>query len=98
MEIGAVKNIFVPADEAFGQRSNENILRVARHRFPADRELRFCTKLCVEFGKAGEQVMRIMEFNEHEVTLDGNHELAGWDLTFALRLDAIVRPVSYDSP
>ena len=33
--------------------------------------------------------MMILELGEQEVTLDGNHPLAGLDLTFALRLDAV---------
>ena len=43
-----------------------------------------------EFAAAGEQLMIVIDHNETEVALDGNHPLAGLDLTFALRLDAIL--------
>jgi FKBP-type peptidyl-prolyl cis-trans isomerase 2 len=33
--------------------------------------------------------MRVVAVSEAEVTLDGNHALAGLDLTFALRLESI---------
>jgi FKBP-type peptidyl-prolyl cis-trans isomerase 2 len=33
--------------------------------------------------------MRIRRIDEHEVLLDGNHDLAGCDLTFALQLVSI---------
>ena len=33
--------------------------------------------------------MRLIKVGDEEVTLDGNHPLAGLDLTFALQLDKI---------
>ena len=47
-------------------------------------------KLSISFGPAGEKLMQVLDHNETEVVLDGNHPLAGCDLTFALRLDAIL--------
>ena len=58
-------------------------------RFPADRELRVEQRLSIEFGGSGSRVMLVTAVDESSVTLDGNHPLAGLDLTFALRLDAI---------
>lgn len=92
MKPGDVRNILIPSDKAFGARRDENIIQVDRQLFPQDRKLRVGEKLSIEFGSAGQRVMRIINLNDREVTLDGNHELAGWDLTFALRLDAIDRP------
>ena len=85
-----MKNIVIQSSDAYGPRRPENILKVKREQFPADRELQVGQKLKLEFGAAGEQVMMIVDHNEEEVMLDGNHPLAGLDLTFALRLDAIL--------
>jgi len=90
MKVGEVKNIFIQARDAYGPRRPENILKVKRELFPADKELQVGQKLKLEFGVAGEQLMIIVDHNETEVVLDGNHPLAGLDLTFALRLDAVL--------
>jgi len=89
MASGETKNILVPAAEAYGPRLDENIIKVKRDMFPADRELRIGEKLRIEFNGGRERILIILEVNEQEVTLDGNHPLAGLDLTFALRLDAV---------
>ncbi|PLY00976.1 MAG: peptidylprolyl isomerase [Desulfuromonas sp.] len=90
MAVGQVKNICLCPRDAYGPRRPENVLRVKRELFPADKELRVGQKLEVEFGDAGRQVMLILDHDDEEVALDGNHPLAGLDLTFALRLDAIL--------
>jgi len=89
MASGETRNILVPAAEAYGPRLDENIIKVKRDMFPADRELRIGEKLRIEFNGGRERILIILEANEQEVTLDGNHPLAGCDLTFALRLDAV---------
>ena len=90
MASGETKNIQIPAADAYGARLDENIIKVKREMFPADRELRIGEKLRIEFNGGRERVLIILEQNEQEVTLDGNHPLAGLDLTFALRLDAVL--------
>lgn len=90
MASGETKNILIPAAEAYGPRLDENIIKVKREMFPADRELRIGEKLRIEFNGGRERILIVLEQNEQEVTLDGNHPLAGLDLTFALRLDAVL--------
>ena len=89
MRVGEVKNIHLLAEEAYGLRLGENLLKASREMFPADRELRIGQKLSVELGGNEQQPMRIRNVDEHEVLLDGNHDLAGCDLTFALKLVSI---------
>jgi FKBP-type peptidyl-prolyl cis-trans isomerase 2 len=89
MTAGEVKNIVIPAAEAYGSRLDANLLKVKRELFPMNRELRVGEKLRLEFSAGTERVMMILDVSEQEVTLDGNHPLAGCELTFALRLDAI---------
>ena len=90
MACGETKNILIPAADAYGARLDENIITVKREMFPADRELRIGEKLRIEFNGGRERILIILDQNEHEVTLDGNHPLAGLDLTFALRLDEVL--------
>lgn len=90
MASGETKNILIPAADAYGPRLDENIIKVKREMFPADRELRIGEKLRIEFNGGRERILIVLDQNEQEVTLDGNHSLAGLDLTFALRLDAVL--------
>ena len=89
MEIGDVKNIHLLAEEAFGVRSDENLLNVSRALFPVDKDLQIGQKLSIEMGDGSQRVMRIRKVDHDGVLLDGNHDLAGCDLTFALQLVAI---------
>lgn len=90
MAVGEVKNIFLLAEDAYGLRLDENLLKVSRDLFPADKELRIGQKLNVELGGKMQRMMRVRMVEEETVTLDGNHDLAGCDLTFALKLVTIV--------
>jgi FKBP-type peptidyl-prolyl cis-trans isomerase 2 len=89
MAVGETVNIVIPATEAYGPRLEENIIRVERTQFPAEKEIRVGQKLSIAFAGGQERVMQIAGVTDIEVTLDGNHPLAGLDLTFALRLDGI---------
>ena len=90
MKVGEVKNIHLAAEQAYGLRLDENLLKVSRKLFPADRELRIGRKLNIELAGNEQRMMRIRHVDEQEVLLDGNHDLAGCDLTFALELIEIV--------
>jgi len=89
MELGEVKNITLTPEQAYGTRKDENLIRVKRELFPADAELRIAQKLAIEIGGGAQRVVRVRAFDDHEVLLDGNHDLAGCELTFALQLVSI---------
>jgi FKBP-type peptidyl-prolyl cis-trans isomerase 2 len=86
MKVGEVKNIYLSAEQAYGLRLDENLLKVSREMFPADRELRIGRKLSIELAGNDHRMMRIRQVDDKDVLLDGNHDLAGCDLTFALQL------------
>jgi FKBP-type peptidyl-prolyl cis-trans isomerase 2 len=89
MRAGEVKNIVLTAEEAYGPRLQENIISVARQTFPAGKEIAAGQKLSIEFKGGISRVMVVTAVNEIQVTLDGNHPLAGQELTFALRVDKV---------
>jgi FKBP-type peptidyl-prolyl cis-trans isomerase 2 len=89
MRAGEAKNILLSADQAYGPRRDENIISVSRQMFPADKEISIGQKLSIDFKGGISRVMVVTEVNETDVTLDGNHPLAGLELTFALRLDRV---------
>ncbi|MFZ2951082.1 MAG: FKBP-type peptidyl-prolyl cis-trans isomerase [Desulfuromonadaceae bacterium] len=89
MRAGEVKNVVLSPDRAYGPRRPENIIRIARHTFPAEKEISVGQKLSIEFKGGASRVMLVTEVNEGEVTLDGNHPLAGQELTFAVRVERV---------
>ncbi len=89
MSAGEVKNVVLTAAEAYGPRLRENVISVARSAFPAGKELVVGQKLSIQFSGDATRVMVISHVGETEVELDGNHPLAGLDLTFALRVDRV---------
>lgn len=90
MRVGSAANIEIKAVDAYGLRRDENLLRLPRSQFPADRELRSGEKISIAFADGEERIMRIIRLDADLITLDGNHPLAGLDLTFALQLTAIL--------
>jgi FKBP-type peptidyl-prolyl cis-trans isomerase 2 len=89
MRAGEVKNIILTAEEAYGPRLQENIIKVDRHSFPAGKEVAVGQKLSIDFKGGESRVMVVTAVGEDDVTLDGNHLLAGLDLTFALKVEHV---------
>jgi len=89
MRTGEVKNVVLSADEAYGQRLPANILTVARTFFPAGKEITAGQKLSIEFKGGTSRVMLVTGVSDEDVTLDGNHPLAGLELTFAVKMGRI---------
>ena len=92
MRGGEVANIVLEPEQAYGPRRAENIITVSRTVFPAGREISAGQKLNIEFKGGSSRTMLVTAVGENDVTLDGNHPLAGCSLTFALRIDAIIEP------
>jgi len=84
------RNILLSAEDAYGLRTEENLLRLARSAFPPERQLTVGAALSVDFADGSSRLMRLIDVGETHVVLDGNHALAGQDLTFALQLDRIL--------
>jgi len=81
MKIGQTKTITIPAKEAYGERSEKNLVEVPRTQLPTG-DYQKGTKLMSQMG----QTFTVYEVNDKTVTLDGNPELAGKDLIFDITL------------
>ena len=85
MERGQSKTVTIPADEAYGAPRPELMMRVPRTQVPPQIELEVGQQL--QLGRGDDAlVVTVREVGDDEVVLDGNHPLAGEDLTFALEL------------
>lgn len=85
MNPGESKTLQIPADKAFGPHTEEMVVVVDRKHFPEDWEPRVGEH--VQFKEEDGEMLSLMvaKISGAEVTLDGNHPLAGKDLTFDIR-------------
>jgi len=86
MQLGESKTTVIPADEAYGQPNPQLVLQVARDQFPQHIEPKLNEQLQLRQPDGETFVVTITAVADDEVTLDGNHPLAGQDLTFILQL------------
>lgn len=86
MEEGEQKTIRVPSDEAYGPLREEMKITVKRDQMPPNIELR--EGLHLQLTQPNGTIFNVMVTNltDEEVTLDGNHPLAGRDLNFDIEL------------
>ena len=88
MSIGESKTVTIPAAEAYGEPREQLVVRVPRSQVPPQITPRLGQRLQIGSGDQAMMVV-VLEVNDDEVVLDGNHPLAGQDLTFALELVAV---------
>ncbi|MBN1917246.1 MAG: peptidylprolyl isomerase [Verrucomicrobia bacterium] len=90
MSPGESKTATIPAAEAYGPRYEEMVVTVERGQLPDELDPQVGQRLRVEQGEGEALIVTVVEASGSNVTLDGNHPLAGLDLTFALELVEIV--------
>ena len=89
MKIGESKTVNIPADEAYGQPSDDMITEFNRFELPEDIDPVVGMRLQMT-GPDGSSIIAIItQVTEATVTLDANYPLAGEDLTFEIELVAI---------
>jgi peptidylprolyl isomerase len=90
MEVGDAKTILIPSDQAYGPHMDEMVLTISREQVPPHITLGLGEMLELSQPSGEAITVRITELTDATVTLDGNHPLAGEDLTFDLQLAEIV--------
>ena len=90
MEVGQTKTLNIPCDQAYGQKNPDLIAIVARGHLPKDYTPQVGERLGIEHESGQKIPVVITEVKEKEITVDGNHPIAGEDLIFELELIEIV--------
>ena len=90
MSLGESKTELIPADQAYGQRDNRRVIRVDKGQLPPDMAVKLNDRLQMRSGDGRVMNVVVAEIADDSVVLDGNHFLAGQDLTFDLELVEIV--------
>ncbi len=86
MEVGETKTVSFPSDEAYGPRMEQLIFTVPRENLPEGYDPKEGELLGMETKDGRQMQVRVIEATETSVRLDGNHPLAGEDLTFDVEL------------
>jgi peptidylprolyl isomerase len=89
MSLGDSRTVEILVDDAYGPRDERLILVVDRAQLPEHIQPRVDDHLQVRRPDGGQLVVTVTEVSEQSVTMDGNHPLAGQDLTFDIELVAI---------
>ena len=77
--------VAVEAEQAYGQRFDEYVQTVPKNMFAGVEDLDVGTQLRATTDD-GEQTVIVIDVQEDEITVDGNHPLAGFDLKFDVEI------------
>lgn len=83
MEAGATDTIKIPSDEAYGEVRQDMIATIPHEQFPDGLNPQVGQTLQLKTPD-GALPVRVVDVQDEGVTIDGNHPLAGKDLTFEL--------------
>ena len=86
MNVGDIKTTRISSEEAYGLHDEDMVLTVPREQFPPDIEPELDQQLQLRQPDGSSFVVTIIDITEDNVTLDGNHPLAGEALTFTIQL------------
>ena len=86
MAVGESKTIRIPAKEAYGRRDEDRVLRVPRTQLPEGFDPEVGQQLQIQPPGGRPMMVKVTQVSEKQVTMDGNHPLAGQALNFELQL------------
>ena len=89
MSLDEEKEITIPPEEAYGIYDPDKIIAVPSDQFPDDLSLEVGMEISASQPDGSAIQFTVKEIGEQDVTLDGNHFLAGKDLIFSVTLVSI---------
>lgn len=87
LKAGDKKTITVKAAEAYGEVEPEMIVEIPKERLPKQ-DVQVGDRFHADAGDGHAQVVQVTKVTDTHVTIDGNHPLAGQDLTFEVEIDS----------
>ncbi len=90
MAVGESSKVNIPAGEGYGTKQENLIAKIPRDQLPKEIEPKIGLKLQTQTPEGQPFLVTIVELDDKEVTIDANHELAGFDLNFEIELVEIV--------
>jgi FKBP-type peptidyl-prolyl cis-trans isomerase 2 len=86
MKLNEKKTITIPKEEAYGEISQDLIQEVQKSELPQEITPEVGMGLVSKSSDGQEMNLQVVEVREASIVLDGNHPLAGKDLTFDLEV------------
>ena len=86
MSVGDEQSIAIPCDKAFGPRNEQMIIDIPRANLPPEPAPQPGMALQAQSPDGQPMTLYVLEVGEESVKADGNHPLAGEDLTFDITL------------
>ena len=86
MSVNEVKTVTIPAADAYGERTEKNVITLPRTQFPDTITPEVGMQLELQDDSGHLFPVVLTAFSDDTVTLDANHPLAGEDLTFEIEL------------
>ena len=90
---GEKARVVVPAGKAYGERDPDQLQRVKRDLLPVDGELKIGDQFQTGRDRSS-PIVTVQAIEGDEVLLDGNHPLAGVDLTFDVEIMGVREPTA----
>ena len=89
MQVGDEGTVAIASDDAFGPRREELVIDIPRANLPADPAPQPGMALQAQQPDGSQMTLHILEVGEQSVKADGNHPLAGENLSFDVTLRGI---------
>ena len=86
MEVGEEKTVSIPSDQAFGARNEQLVIEIPRSNLPPEPAPQPGMALQAQSPDGQPMTLHILEVGDETIKADGNHPLAGEDVTFDLTL------------
>lgn len=85
MSEGETKSAVIPSEQAYGEHQEEMVEAVPRNMLPDDIDFKEGSHFQID-REGTSMVVKVIAADDAQVTFDGNHPLAGKDLTFDIEL------------
>ncbi|MFC1977260.1 peptidylprolyl isomerase [Chloroflexota bacterium] len=86
MQVGQVKTVTIPAEEAYGPHDEDMVLLVGLDKLPENLNPAVGHRLQIQQEDGNTAVVVVTDISDTMITLDANHPLAGKALTFEIEL------------
>ncbi len=86
MKVGETKTVTIPAAEAYGPVRPELVMEFPKSSLPQGMNPKVGDQLQMRTASGGSAIVKVTKVTDSSITVDANHELAGKDLTFKIRL------------
>ena len=86
MKVGESKTVTIPAAQAYGERQDAMVIAVPKSNLPPDMNPEVGEELMMSTRSGGSVKVKVMEVTDSSVTIDANHELAGKELIFEIKM------------